>query len=60
MKAYTIKMAKTVVKNKMDKDTGLFSAYWAPSEENGRKTPAAKVTAMDLFLAAHRVSVYIK
>ena len=59
MKNYTIDMAKDVVKYKMDKDTGLFSAYWNPSEMM-KLTPAAQVTAMDLFLAAHRVSVYIK
>lgn len=59
MKNYTIEMAKVVVNYKMDKDTGLFSAYWNPSEMM-KLTPAAQVTAMDLFLAAHRVSEYIK
>ena len=40
MKNYTIDMAKDIVKYKMDKDTGLFSAYWNPSEMM-KLTPAA-------------------
>ena len=58
MKYYTITQAKTVVKLKMDQDSGLFSAYWVPKEMM-KLSPSAQVSAMDLFLAAHRVSTYI-
>lgn len=58
MKAYIIRQAKVVVYHKMT-DDGLFSAYWSPKEDM-KLTPVAQVSALDLFLAAHRVHVYIK
>ena len=54
MKDYTISMANIVVRTKMDPDTGLFSAYWSPDEDMVF-TSTAQISAMDLFVAAHRL-----